>query len=295
MNKYYLSALTAFVIWGFFALLLKPMNIYPATDILFFRIFCAGILLSAGLLLIPGFSRKNIDKFIILDKRQKRNTTLATLSGGILLTGNWYFFIYSMTQISIRSASYAYLVCPILTTVLAFFLLGEKLRKVQWIAVLLSVFSCLALAYGHMRDLMYSLIVALSYALYLITQRNNHQLDKLFILSVQMIFSSIILLPFFPWWGEVPPYDQVFYLKILLMAVGFTIVPLWLNLYALRGVSSSTMGMLLYINPLLNFIISASLFHEAITLNQIMSYTLILFSIILFNQHLWKSKTKTST
>ena len=41
--------------------------------------------------------------------------------------------------------------------------------------------------------------------------------------------------------------------NILLIAVLFTIIPLFLNLYALKGVNSSTMGILLYINPVFNF------------------------------------------
>jgi chloramphenicol-sensitive protein RarD len=294
MNLYYLAALSAFIIWGFFSLLLKPMQIYPSTEILIFRIFFAGSILALGLLLMPDFRKRNINKFNLLDNNKKRKTIFATLGGGLLLTANWYFFIFSMNHIGIRCASYAYLVCPILTTVLAFFLLHEKLKSIQWLAVGLSGLSCLALAYGHFEDLAYSLVVAISYALYLITQRNNQDLDKLFILAVQLIFSALILIPFYRWWQETPPYEADFYLRIFIMAAFFTILPLWLNLYALKGVPSSAMGMMLYINPLLNFIISVSVFYEALSMEQVLSYVLILASIIIFNIPLWQKKKKLS-
>jgi len=294
MNLHYLSALSAFIIWGFFSLVLKPMHIFPATEILIFRIFFAGSIMAAGILLLPKFRKNNINKFILLNSDNKRRTIFSTLGGGLLLTANWYFFIFSMNHIGIRCASYAYLVCPILTTVLAFFLLHEKLKSIQWLAVGISFLSCVLLAYGHLEDLAYSLIVAVSYALYLITQRNNQALDKLFILAIQMIFSAMILLPFYQWWSETPPYGSDFYLRILFIAACFTILPLWLNLYALKAVPSSAMGMMLYINPLLNFIISVSVFHEALTMSQILSYTLILLSIIIFNVPLWQQKKKLS-
>lgn len=268
------------------------MQIYPPTEILIFRIFFAGGILAIGLLLMPVFRKRNIEKFILLQKEKKKNTILATLGGGLLLTANWYFFIFSMNHISVRCASYAYLVCPILTTVLAYFLLHEKLKPIQWLAVALSLLSCMVLAYGNFADLAYSLIVALSYALYLITQRNNQALDRLFILSVQLIFSALILLPFYKWWQQPPPYEGIFYAKILAMAACFTILPLWLNLYALRGVPSSAMGMMLYINPLLNFIIGISIFHEVLSMVHALSYVLILLSILIFNIPLWQQKKK---
>ena len=49
-NKYYLSALIAFIIWGFFSLALKPLHDYPSLDILFYRVF-----FSTTVLLIINF------------------------------------------------------------------------------------------------------------------------------------------------------------------------------------------------------------------------------------------------
>jgi chloramphenicol-sensitive protein RarD len=156
-------------------------------------------------------------------------------------------------------------------------------------AVLISFISCSILAYNHFVDLIYSLIVALSYALYLITQRNNNKLDKFFILSVQLIFAAICLLPLIPFFNTNTSYTGSFYGQVLVLAVVFTILPLWLNLYALKGVNSSTMGILLYINPILNFVVAAIIFNEATETLQIIGYAAIFSSIILFNSDRIKS------
>jgi chloramphenicol-sensitive protein RarD len=284
LNKYYLSALAAFIIWGFISLLLKPMHIYAAMDILFYRVFiAASIMLFVLLIANPGIRRENIQTFKKLEPNDKKKTLLNTLLGGILLAFNWFFFIYAMNNISIKAASYAYLICPIITTLLAFFILKENLTRQQWMAVFMSFISCCILAFNHLIDLAYSLIVAMSYALYLITQRNNNLLEKFFILSLQMIFAAVLLLLLFPFFSGKVIYDANFYWQVFLLAVIFTILPLWLNLYALKGVNSSSMGILLYINPILNFIVAAIVFNEPTEPTQIMGYSVIFLSIILFN------------
>jgi chloramphenicol-sensitive protein RarD len=200
--------------------------------------------------------------------------------------GNWFFFIYVMNHISIKAASFAYLVCPILTTLLAFFILKEQLNKWQWTAVALSVISCVLLSYNNSADIMYSLIVAITYALYLISQRKNTGFDKFLVLSIQLVFAGLILLPFYPMHGTNMGDNYIFYLQILLIAVVFTIVPLYLNLFSLQGVKSSTMGILLYLNPLINFAIALLYYHEAINTLQVVAYLIIALSIVIFNKNL---------
>lgn len=266
------------------------MAIYPSSDILVYRVTLAGLFMLLAILFTPGFLKRNLNVLKALEKKEQRKIILLTLAGGALLTANWYFFIFTMNHISIKSAAYAYLVCPIITTLLASVFLQEKLLARQWLAVLLSVLSCVLLAMGHWLDLLYSLIVAFSYAFYLITQRKNVGLDKFFVLGVQMIFSTLILLPLVNILQVKAYSDASFYWDILVVAIVFTILPLWLNLYALKGISSSVMGMLLYINPLLSFLVAALVFHEPATGLQLVSYGVILLSVLIFNAGIFLKK-----
>ena len=43
--KYYFAAFTAFLIWGFFSLALKPLRNFPSLDILFYRVFLSSIVM----------------------------------------------------------------------------------------------------------------------------------------------------------------------------------------------------------------------------------------------------------
>lgn len=284
INKFFLSALLAFIIWGFFSLALKPLTDYASLDILFFRVFIA----TAFLLGINLFFRKSVvieakKTFNELSKKKQKSAVIMTVIGGLLLVLNWFLFIYSVNHVSLQSASFAYIICPILTTVLAFILLKEKIDVWQWIAVGLCVISCLILSYGNFKDLIYSVIIALSFGLYLVSQRKNSDFDKFLILTIQMVISSTILLPFYPNYGGVVPADFLFYSLILIIVIVFTIIPLFLNLYALKGLNSSTVGILMYTNPLIHFFLAIFYFKESVSVAQIISYSLILISILVFN------------
>lgn len=295
LNKYYLAAFSAFFIWGFFSLALKPLHNYPSLDILFYRVFFSVVTM---LLINLSFRRKvlkkNWDQFKSMTAKQKRSVVGLTLGGGIFLSSNWFVFIYVMNHISVKAASLAYLICPILTTILAFFILKEKLSKWQWFAVIISVFSCVLLSFNHFEDIFYSLITAATYAMYLVSQRKNNALDKFLVLTIQLVFTALLLLPFYPNYSGALPTESLFYGCLFVIVVFFTIIPLFLNLYALKGINSSAVGIMIYINPIIGFLLAIFYYNEQVTYLQLFSYFLILVSIILFNEKLifsgkWKA------
>lgn len=287
INKYYLAAFVAFVIWGFFSLALKPIHHYPSLDILFYRVFFSVVLISAiNLIIRRNVLLKDWKNYQSKSKSDRNKIIRVNIGGGLLLTANWFIFIYVMNHISVKAASFAYLVCPILTTVLAFIILKEKLSKWQWTAVGISVLGCTLLSFNSFADIFYSLIVALTYAMYLISQRKNTEVDKFVGLNIQILTSGLILLPFFPAFSGPVPTESLFYICLFFIVILFTIIPLFLNLFALKGVNSSTVGIMLYINPLINFVLAVFYYKEAVNEIQLISYSLILISIIVFNEKL---------
>lgn len=283
--KYYFAAFSAFFIWGFFSLGLKPLSSYPSLDILFYRLFFSALAMTTiNLIFRKKNIRKNWDDFAAMESKKKKNIIVLTLVGAMILASNWFIFIYVVNHVSVKAGSLAYLICPILTTVFAFFLLHEKLSKWQWSAVFISVISCVLLSLNHFQDIFYSLIVAATYALYLVSQRKNNELDKFLVLNIQLLFIALLILPFYPKYSGPIPTEPLFYTCLFCIVVFFTIIPLFLNLYALKGINSSTVGILMYINPIINFGLAFFYFKEEITLLQMFSYFLILISIIVFNK-----------
>ncbi|MFV5692693.1 EamA family transporter [Flavobacterium sp. LT1R49] len=296
LNKYYLAAFSAFFVWGFFSLALKPLHNYPSLDILFYRVFFSVVtMLLINLSFRRKILKKNWSQFKSMTAKQKRSVIVLTLGGGMFLSSNWFVFIYVMNHVSVKAASLAYLICPILTTILAFFILKEKLSKWQWIAVMISAFSCVLLSFNHFEDIFYSLITAATYAMYLVSQRKNSGLDKFLVLTIQLVFTALILLPFYPNYSGTLPTESLFYSCLLVIVVFFTIIPLFLNLYALKGINSSAVGIMIYINPIIGFLLAIFYYHEQVTNLQLFSYFLILVSIVVFNEKLIFSRKLKAT
>ncbi|MBD3907237.1 EamA family transporter [Chryseobacterium sp. Ch-15] len=282
--KYYLAAIFAFATWGTFSLVLKPLHSYASLDILFYRVFsCALIMSVVTLLFRRGKLKENLKYFKSISQKSKYKIIGLNVVSSILLTGNWFSFIYVMNHISVRATSVAYLVCPIITTILAFFILREKLTKLQWLSVFLSGVGCILLSYSNLLDMVYSSLIGSTYACYLIIQSTNSKFDKFLILNFHMILAALILLPFFPSYSGAVPTDFKFYFYIEIIAVMYTIVPLLLNLYALSGIASSKVGMILNINPIIAFILAGAVYHEALEGLQILSYAIIFLAVIIFN------------
>lgn len=283
-QKHYAAAISAFVVWGFFSIPLRALSAYSAGEILYFRIVFSFVVLVA---IIGLFRRKSLREDIRLISSyalKKRLAVLSlTLAGGALLTVNWLTFIYIVNNINIKTASFSYLICPVITAVLGFVLIGERMTRIQWIAVALCALSCVLIGINSAMELGYSFLTALTYALYLISQRKNQGFDRMVVLLVQVIFSLIIMTVIFSWLVQEVPKAPGFYGLVFMIAIVFTVLPLFLNLYALNRINSATIGILMYINPLINFTVAFVIFNESISLIQLSGYLIILGALVLFN------------
>jgi chloramphenicol-sensitive protein RarD len=282
--KHYLSAVLGFAIWGTFALVLKPLSSYAALDILIHRVIFATISI---VLVCFIFRRKqtfaSIHYLKTISRGERTKLMVNILFSAVMLGFNWFSFIYVMNAVSVNATSLAYLICPILTTVLASLFLRERLNTGQWLAVLLSLISCIILAYGHFIDLIYSMVIALSYAIYLVLQKNTFRMDKFFTLTIHIVVSTILLLPILTVIDTTVPKTITFYSLVAIIAVGYTIIPLFLNIFALKGLDSSIVGTLLYLNPIISFLLAVFYYKEPINTVQIVGFGMIFMAVVIFN------------
>lgn len=283
-QKHYAAAVSAFVIWGFFSLPLRALKGFGAGEILYFRILFSAIILILIILIARKAKLKaDFSLFKSLTKNQKIQIIVITLTGGLLLVANWLTFIYVINNINIKTASFSYFICPVITAVLGNYILKEKLTSLQWTAVTLCLASCVLMGLNSTLELGYSIIVAVSYALYLVTQRKNVGFDRMTTLLAQILFAFLILNIFYSSLITAIPTSLNFYLIIILIAGLFTVTPLFLNLFALNKINSTTVGILLYINPLMNFTLAILVFGETVTTLQVIGYAIILVALLLFN------------
>jgi chloramphenicol-sensitive protein RarD len=288
-SKHYAAAITAFVIWGFFAIPLRALKAYSSGEILYFRILFSLLVL---VVVIAVFKKADLKKdlatFTSSSARQRKTVIALTLAGGALLTVNWLSFIYIVNNINIKTASFSYLICPVITAILGYVLIKEKLTPLQWIAVGLCAVSCILMGISSVHELGYSFLTAFTYALYLISQRKNQGFDRLIMLGIQTLFSFIILSFLVNYLVGSIPAAPGFYSLIILIAIVFTVFPLFLNLFALNKINSATIGILMYLNPIVNFSVALIVFNETINQIQLTGYAIIAVALILFNYQNFK-------
>jgi chloramphenicol-sensitive protein RarD len=284
MNKHYASAIAGYFIWGFFPLVLRSINTHPAGEILYFRILFSLIIL---LVIIGVFLRRksneNWKQFTSLHSSTKRNIIILTLLGGLLLSINWLAFIYVVNEINIKTASFSYLICPVITAVLGYVMLHEKMAPIQWFAIFLCACSCILMGMNNVAELGYSLLIAFSYALYLITQRKNQGFNRMIVLGAQVLFAFMIMNFFVGQMAGAMVSDVRFYVIVACIALFFTVLPLFLNLYALNKINAATIGILMYIIPLINFMLAFFVVNETATSVQIAGYAVIAIALVIFN------------
>ncbi len=292
-NRFHGAAISSFVIWGFIPFPLKALTNFPSSQILYFRILVAVL----TLLVVSGTTRREqwrqtYKRFKADTPFEKRRFVLYTLLGGALLTINWLAFIYVVNHVDIQTGSFSYLLCPILTATLGFLILHEQLRVHQWVSVGLSLMSCLLVGTDSLYNLLFGLLIAASYAFYLITQRLLKDYDKIVLLTLQLLLAFLFIGPSYPWFvGEAAqPITGHFIAQIVLLSWVFTVIPLFLNLYALKELKSATVGVLMYLNPIINFTMAFLYFGEVASEQKVLAYGVIFASVVLYNLPLGRKK-----
>ena len=288
-SRYLLAAFLSVAIWGFFSIPLRNLKAFPSEEILYYRIFTSLIVIWVAIFL---FRRKKLNEDIQYYKTTssaaKKIIIYQIIGATILLTLNWYTFIYAVNNVSLKSAAFAYMVCPLITAFGGFLILKEHLSKIQLSALAIALLSIMMLATGSYIEVLWSVVIAALYAFYLIIQRKMQHLDKLNVLALQITLAVVLMLPFYIYHHESFPEGIWFWSHIFIIAALFTVIPLFLSLYALIGIPSSTLGIIIYLNPIIAFTVAVFYFDEEISFYQLLAYLLLLFAVFLFNWNLIK-------
>lgn len=287
---YYLAAVTAYTLWGLFSLALRPLAEVMPLDIMFFRVLLCFLVLGGLAWTVRRASlRIFLTQWNAFSFTERRYWLVYNVAAGLLLAFNWYIFIYVMNYVSVRATSLAYLVCPLLTAGLGGWLLKEKLSRGQLAALAMAALGLGIIGNGHWADVALSAVVALSYALYLVMQRRNLVLDPVLMLFFHIGIGALCIVPFYPLYHTPFALNTTFIVCMAAIVLLFTIVPLWLNLFALKGLNSSTVGMLLALNPIISFTLAVTYFGEQASAAEIVGYAVVLVAVFFFNWAALKS------
>jgi chloramphenicol-sensitive protein RarD len=277
MNKGILAGIGAYFLWGFFPIYFKLLHSIPALQIVAHRLIWSLVFLALVVTLRrdwPG-----------MKKGLKPRTLLVTLLAACLLTVNWLIYIYGVNSGYILEASLGYFINPLVNVLLGVVFLREKLSLGKWIPVGLASAGVLylTLSYGQLPWI--ALALAFSFGFYGLIKKLS-PLDSLHGLTME---TAILLVPavgylvFMENQGAGSFGHGVLLDNLLLAFAGvITAIPLLLFSFAARSIQLSTLGLLQYIAPTIQFFIGVFLYGEAFTPQRVVGFGIIWLALALF-------------
>ncbi|HSQ99795.1 MAG TPA: EamA family transporter RarD [Sphingomicrobium sp.] len=269
--------LTAYALWGILPIYFKELHGVPAADIVAHR-----ILWSLPFLAVLITARRGWDK--VRDALSRPRTLAILLMSALLIGGNWLLYVFAVTGGHILAASFGYYLNPLANVLLGRFVLRERLSRMQWTAVAIAAAGTAVLAAGALGQLWMSLALCISFALYGLLRKIVHA-DPLTGLSVE----TGVLFPLaLAWLGSRALASQPVMgssahdTGLLLIAGIVSTTPLLLFTAAAKRLPYSTLGMLQFIAPTLQFLIAVLLYGEAFTTAHAIAFPAIWAALALY-------------
>ncbi|ANZ95943.1 hypothetical protein BFC19_11365 [Brochothrix thermosphacta] len=279
-----LSGILTYTLWGFIPLFFKLLS-----DVLPMEILSQRIIWASVFMLIAVVLSKKWQSFvrIITDLFRHPKKLLMMLLVSLLISTNWFTFIWAINNNHILQTSLGYYINPIISILLGVIFLKEKLARAQVIAVVLAFIGVMVMTLSLGAFPYISLTLALSFGFYGLLKK---KMDYAVIegLAVETLFVTPFAL--IAWFYFINS-DQSFVTNhatlgmwALVVSSGIvTAVPLLLFAFTARNTPLSMMGFMQYIGPTISLLLGVLVYHEAFTVTHAISFSLIWLGLIVFS------------
>jgi chloramphenicol-sensitive protein RarD len=280
------AGVIAYTLWGFLPIYLKLVATVPALEVLAHRIVWAvpfGIAIIAARRQWPEVKRA---------LRHPRTLGLLCLSAAFIAI-NWLVYIWAVQSAQIFQASLGYYINPLLYVLIGVGVFGERLRTLQTAAVILAASGVAVLASRGGGFPLIALTLATSFTIYGVLR------SRVAVGGMPGLFiETLVLLPlaagYLLWLGvqdigalslEAPRM-----MLLLTLAGPFTVLPLLAFALAARRVQLSTIGILQFISPTLQFLVGLA-YGEQLTTAHIACFALIWTAVATFSWDAWRHRS----
>ncbi len=219
----------------------------------------------------------------IRDAIRSRKALAMLFVTALLIGTNWLLYVYAINSGHILAGSLGYYLNPLANILLGRFILKERLTKVQWTAVAIAAAGIAVLAAGALGTLWISLTLCFSFATYGLLRKIIH-VESLAGLTIE----TALLFPIALGWlllggADGRPMGPGGQVTLLLMAAGVvSTVPLLCFTAAARRLAYSTVGMLQFIAPTLQFLLAVAVYDEPFTRSHAIAFGCIWTALALY-------------
>jgi len=271
-----LFAIAAFGLWGFFPVYWKLLLDVPPDQILAHRMVWSLAFLS----LVLGFQR---------NWTWMRTLTLKVASlnlvGAIFLTSNWFAYIWAVNSGHVVETALGYFINPLVSVVLGALFLGERPRRLQWMAIGAAACGVLYLSLAHGTPPWIALFLAGSFGIYgLIKKQAKLRAAEGLFLETGMIFLPALFYLVFLETNDQSIFGHAdFQTNALLMFSGVaTALPLLFFAEAARRLTLTSLGIMQYLAPSIRFALGVFLYKEPFTLQRFIGFGAIWAGVALY-------------
>jgi chloramphenicol-sensitive protein RarD len=272
------AGFAAYVLWGFLPLLFEMLDHVSPVTIVADRTVWTLVLVGVMLLV---WRRVGEVREALADRRELTRMALAAF----LLGANWLIYVYAVQIGQVLQASLGYFINPLVNVAMGVLLLGERLNRRQQVAIGIAAVAVVIQAVG-LGDIPYiALALAFSFAGYGL-MRKQSKAGSATGLFVETLVLSPVALGYLVWTavaqGSLGPHGDPATFGLLALTGPATALPLLFFAFSVQRLKFTTLGMLQYLSPSIQFALAVGLFGETINLTQLVSFGLIWLSLCIY-------------
>jgi chloramphenicol-sensitive protein RarD len=204
----------------------------------------------------------------------------------LLVATNWLVFIWSVTNDHLLDSSLGYFLNPLVNIVLGFLVLGERLRRWEWVSVTIAAAGVTWLMAGAGVFPWVALVLAVSFGLYGLVRKLAAvtAIEGLAVETTVLLPLAVAFLIVRSAAGTLVFANRSTAIDLLLMAAGpMTALPLLWFAAAVRRLRLATVGLLQYISPSIQFVLAVFVFGEAFGPERLIAFVLIWIAVAVYS------------
>ena len=283
MNPGVLYSTLAYICWGLVPLYFKQLGAVGALEVVLHRTVWALVFLLGVLAVLRRWA------WLGAVFRQPRLLAAFALSA-LLLSTNWLVYVWSVQNNHLIDASLGYFILPLVNVAMGFFILHERPRRGQWVAVAVAATGVLWLAIQAGHPPWIALTLALSFGFYGLLRKvaTLGALEGLTLETLLLAPLAAVVLGYLTWQGSsAVAQGDLSTLGWLLLGGPITALPLLLFAAGARRITLTTMGILQYISPSLQFALGVWMFHEPFESARLVGFVLIWAALVVYSLEGW--------
>lgn len=282
-----LYAALAYIAWGLFPLYFKRLSDVSAFEVIAHRTLWSMVFVAIVLTALRRWA------WLVPVLRSPKLLGTCAVSA-LLLSTNWLVYVWAVQQGHVVEASLGYFINPLVNVVLGFVFLRERLRPVQWLAIGLAAAGVIWLTVTAGRLPWIALVLALSFGVYGL-MRKTAQLGALEGLTLETLILSPFAAVALVWWTHqgtsALATGDPGHIAWLLLAGPLTAVPLLLFAAGARRITLTTLGLVQYLSPTIQFLLGVWLYHEPLAGARLVGFVLIWSALAVYSaESLWRSR-----